>query len=74
MDNTVGHFYCNLGKNHRCDPADTYLKQRLYCTVTCGAAERNRIFPPLWCTAVDPEKSAVDPVKSAVAGYPGVIS
>lgn len=48
------HFCCSLGKNLRCDPADTYLK---HCIVTGGTAERNRIFPPLWCTAADPEKS-----------------
>ena len=57
MDNTVVCFSCSLGKNRRCDPADTYLKQRLCCTVTWGAAERNRIFRPLWCTAADPVKS-----------------
>lgn len=40
---------CSLGKNRGCDPADTCLKQGLHCSGTWGAAERNRVFPPLCC-------------------------
>lgn len=72
MDNTVRHFHCSLGKNHRCDPTDTYLEQRLHCPFTWGAAERNRIFLPLWYTAADPVKSQllqVVPLQSGNASF-----
>lgn len=57
VDNTVRCFCCSLGRNHRCDPGNTYLEQRLHCTFMWVAAERNRVFPPLWYTAADPVKS-----------------
>ena len=66
------HFCCGLGKNCRCDPADDYLEQRLHCTVTWGAAEGNRIFPPLWGAADEPVKSQplqAIPVQSANASF-----
>lgn len=65
-------FCCSLGRHRRYEPAGTYLKQRLHCTVPWGAAERNRIFPSLWCTAADPVKSQLlqaIPVQSANASF-----